>query len=426
MSRSSPPIRWAARRTTRKPSRRPSRRRRHPPTRIVTTPGPRRVDWPRPRGRTPTLRRPVPAASKDAQQAASVAAAAKPRDETLAEIESAAVAVEERSRQATTALAEASKQLAAAEEASSQLQKELKRTPPASIGDRALRKAVDEVTEAAAKAAAARRGGRESTNDVKALVDQAVDDFFDGDRVGRFDYALQAAGAKVVPSLTSEPYTPRGAIIPTKVWHALGLDAGVGRAADALSSSNEFGRCFAFRGSEGKLTVRLSRPVRPTHFSVEHLHAALCDPARNANCSSAPQQMEVVGRSGDGDVVEFGSFSYAASSDAPTVQTFAAASLGERFDAVTLRVKSNHGHPDYTCLYRVRVHGDGRCLCGASCPGGVAAVRPISHSIAFRSPVVRPRRPAVFPSAACALRLRLYSRGARLTNPRPRLRGPTA
>ena len=92
------------------------------------------------------------------------------------------------------------------------------------------------MTEAAAKAAAARRGGRESTNDVKALVDQAVDDFFDGDRVGRFDYALQAAGAKVVPSLTSEPYTPRGAIIPTKVWHALGLDAGVGRAADALSS----------------------------------------------------------------------------------------------------------------------------------------------------------------------------------------------
>ena len=298
------------------------------------------------------------ASQKDAQQAASVAAAAKPRDETLAEIESAAVAVEERSRQATTALEEASKQLRDAEEASSQLQKELKRTPPASIGDRALRKAVDEVTEAAAKAAAARRGGRESTNDVKALVDQAVDDFFDGDRVGRFDYALQAAGAKVVPSLTSEPYTPRGALVPTKIWHALGLDAGVGRAADALSSVNEFGRCFAFRGSEGKLTVRLSRPVRPTHFSVEHLHAALCDPARNANCSSAPQQMDVVGRSADGDLVEFGSFSYAASTDAPTVQTFAAASLGERVDAVTLRVRSNHGHPDYTCLYRFRVHGD--------------------------------------------------------------------
>ena len=46
-------------------------------------------------------------------------------------------------------------------------------------------------------------------------MDQAVDDFFDGDRVGRFDYALQAAGAKVVPSFTSEPYTPR-ALAATK------------------------------------------------------------------------------------------------------------------------------------------------------------------------------------------------------------------
>ena len=50
---------WEEQKTTRKPSRRPSRPRRRPQTRIVTTPGPRRVDWPRPRGRTPTRRRPV-------------------------------------------------------------------------------------------------------------------------------------------------------------------------------------------------------------------------------------------------------------------------------------------------------------------------------------------------------------------------------
>ena len=55
--------------------------------------------------------------------------------------------------------------------------------------------------------------------------------------------------------------------------------------------------------------------------------------------------MDVVGRGADGDVVEFGSFQYAAS-------------LGERVDAVTLRVKSTHGPRDYTCLYRFRVHGD--------------------------------------------------------------------
>jgi SUN domain-containing protein 1/2 len=30
----------------------------------------------------------------------------------------------------------------------------------------------------------------------------------------------------------------------------------------------------------------------------------------------------------------------------------------ENYQTVSLRVLSNHGHPDYTCLYRFRVHGD--------------------------------------------------------------------
>ena len=101
--------------------------------------------------------------------------------------------------------------------------------------------------------------------------------------------------------------------------------------------------------------MRLSRPVRPTHFSVEHLHAALCDPAERELLVGA-STMEVVGRA----VTARRSSSarlrrgVVGRADGAT----AAASLGERVDAVTLRVKSNHGHPDYTCLYRFRVHGD--------------------------------------------------------------------
>ena len=29
----------------------------------------------------------------------------------------------------------------------------------------------------------------------------------------------------------------------------------------------------------------------------------------------------------------------------------------QTFQMVELEVKSNHGHPEYTCLYRFRVHG---------------------------------------------------------------------
>ena len=30
----------------------------------------------------------------------------------------------------------------------------------------------------------------------------------------------------------------------------------------------------------------------------------------------------------------------------------------ERWRLVELSVHNNHGHPDYTCLYRLRVHGN--------------------------------------------------------------------
>ena len=44
---------------------------------------------------------------------------------------------------------------------------------------------------------------------------------------------------------------------------------------------------------------------------------------------------------------------------APTVQTFTALNDDKQpFDLVTLQVTSNYGHPDYTCVYRFRVHGD--------------------------------------------------------------------
>jgi SUN domain-containing protein 1/2 len=29
----------------------------------------------------------------------------------------------------------------------------------------------------------------------------------------------------------------------------------------------------------------------------------------------------------------------------------------KQFKLIELEIKSNHGHPEYTCLYRFRVHG---------------------------------------------------------------------
>ena len=49
------------------------------------------------------------------------------------------------------------------------------------------------------------------------------------------------------------------------------------------------------------------------------------------------------------------SFEFSASG--PPLQRFPAAVPDRPVSAVELRVSSNWGHPEYTCLYRFRVHG---------------------------------------------------------------------
>jgi SUN domain-containing protein 1/2 len=55
--------------------------------------------------------------------------------------------------------------------------------------------------------------------------------------------------------------------------------------------------------------------------------------------------------------------SYNNSLGAPAMQTFPVRDDSHRFSdepyqTLRLRIVSNHGHPDYTCLYRFRVHGN--------------------------------------------------------------------
>eukprot|EP00633_Aureoumbra_lagunensis_P007636 CAMPEP_0197317970 /NCGR_PEP_ID=MMETSP0891-20130614/49202_1 /TAXON_ID=44058 ORGANISM="Aureoumbra lagunensis, Strain CCMP1510" /NCGR_SAMPLE_ID=MMETSP0891 /ASSEMBLY_ACC=CAM_ASM_000534 /LENGTH=422 /DNA_ID=CAMNT_0042808197 /DNA_START=1135 /DNA_END=2403 /DNA_ORIENTATION=- len=204
----------------------------------------------------------------------------------------------------------------------------------------------------------------DSFAELSRLADEAVRTYLDGDRVGDFDYALGAAGAKIVKKLTSLPYTPPNRVVPTSIWHAMGRDAGVGRPEDAISQRVTFGSCFAFAGNHGSLTVRLSAKLHPFAVSLEHIHSALCNPVHNLNCSSAPRDFRILGRDDtDPETSEpflLGQFQYdALARDKPTVQTFPLDSIPDHpIDLISLEVLSNHGHPDYTCVYRFRVHGD--------------------------------------------------------------------
>ncbi|KAK7238374.1 cytoskeletal anchoring protein [Aureococcus anophagefferens] len=309
------------------------------------------------------------AATATATAKTAQAEAVAQRDETLAALELSLKAPAKSAEAASKArLAEAQAALAASTAQAREARDLLKAAPGAQLASQQLERAVAPSKGDAAPAAAAKDAARSSSGAgctaaaVERAVDTAVAVFFEADRVAKFDYALRATGASVVQGLTSEPYTPPGSVVPTKVWHALGRDAGVGRAEDAISQRVGFGSCFAFEGSRGSLTVQLSSRVVPTAFTLEHIHGALCNPLHNANCSSAPRTFTVLGRRAgapDATPVDLGSFEYDAADAAKTVQTFAALNDDRQaFDLATLQVTSNYGHPDYTCVYRFRVHGD--------------------------------------------------------------------
>ncbi|RKP33501.1 UNC-like C-terminal-domain-containing protein, partial [Dimargaris cristalligena] len=174
----------------------------------------------------------------------------------------------------------------------------------------------------------------------------------------RPDYALFAAGGRVIPLLTSPTYEPgtdaQGR--PISGWRsALAGLFGVGTSSLSngpsvvLDADTTLGSCWPFRGTVGQLGVRLSRPVIPAAFTVEHV-----SPKVAIDISSALQQFEVWAIFDHRDLRKTTTTTYA-------IESTVLASLKDRVSqvrAVQLRVLSNHGHNQYTCLYRFRVHSE--------------------------------------------------------------------
>ncbi|KAG1685264.1 hypothetical protein DVH05_009632 [Phytophthora capsici] len=131
-----------------------------------------------------------------------------------------------------------------------------------------------------------------------------------------------------------------------------------GRPETALSETMEMGSCWGIAGSSGRLSVKFAQQIIADAITIDHIPAQIA-----SDFSSAPKEFRVLGISGHPlrETVEFttfGNFSYA-SNGAPS-QTFKFTSpLSQRspIDGITLEVLSNHGNPEYTCLYRFRVHG---------------------------------------------------------------------
>ncbi|NXH36805.1 SUN2 protein, partial [Myiagra hebetior] len=121
------------------------------------------------------------------------------------------------------------------------------------------------------------------------------------------------------------------------------------------------GNCWAFKGHQGQVVIRLPTRVHLTAITVLHITK---EASPSGTIFSAPKDIAVfvslLGISVDADRDEetlLGMFTYNTEKD--PIQTFPLKNmlLPRAFSHVKLLVKSNWGNPWYTCIYRVQVHG---------------------------------------------------------------------
>ncbi|XP_074057726.1 SUN domain-containing protein 1 isoform X2 [Macrotis lagotis] len=185
----------------------------------------------------------------------------------------------------------------------------------------------------------------------RIIVNNALK-LYSQDKMGMVDFALESGGGSILSTRCSETYETKTALISI-----FGIPLWYHSQSPRIVIQPDIypGNCWAFKGSQGYLVVRLSMMIYPTAFTIEHIPKTL---SPTGNISSAPKEFSVYGL--DNEYQEegmlLGEFVYDQGGE--SLQIFQAMSPEKAFQIVELRIFSNWGRPEYTCLYRFRVHGE--------------------------------------------------------------------
>ncbi|XP_065204769.1 uncharacterized protein LOC135834734 isoform X2 [Planococcus citri] len=186
-------------------------------------------------------------------------------------------------------------------------------------------------------------------NYVTEAIRKALE-IYDADKTGKPDFALESQGGIILSTRCTETKTANAqfSIFGIPLWHATRSPRTV------IQPGVHPGECWAFPGSTGYLVIQLSERIIITGFTIEHIPRSL---SANGVIDSAPKDFSVWALQWESDPepkflgqFRFDDFGY-------SVQYFEAVRLAEPYQIVELKILSNHGKMDYTCLYRFRVHG---------------------------------------------------------------------
>ncbi|XP_073492944.1 SUN domain-containing protein 1 isoform X5 [Aquarana catesbeiana] len=187
--------------------------------------------------------------------------------------------------------------------------------------------------------------------DARVLVNNALK-LYSQDRTGMVDFALESGGGSILGTRCSETYGTKTALLSLfgiPLWY-------LSQSPRVVIQPDMYpGNCWAFKGAQGYLVVRLSMAIFPTAFSIEHIPKSL---SPTGNITSAPKDFAVYGL--EDEYQEDGTLLVQSIYDeeGEPLQTFYVMVENEKpFQIVELRILSNWGNADYTCLYRFRAHG---------------------------------------------------------------------
>nr|DBA19485.1 TPA: hypothetical protein GDO54_015318 [Pyxicephalus adspersus] len=187
--------------------------------------------------------------------------------------------------------------------------------------------------------------------DALVLVNNALR-LYSQDRTGMVDFALESGGGSILGTRCSETYGTKTALLSLfgiPLWY-------LSQSPRVVIQPDMYpGNCWAFKGAQGYLVVRLSMAIYPTAFSLEHIPKSL---SPTGNITSAPKDFAIYGLEDeyqeDGTLLIHSLYN----EDGEPLQMFHVTEENEKpFQIVELRIFSNWGHADYTCLYRFRAHG---------------------------------------------------------------------
>lgn len=187
---------------------------------------------------------------------------------------------------------------------------------------------------------------RESEEATKKALDEIR--LYKADKTGRVDYAYRG---RVTPTRGTETYISEGvSFFGMSICSQNYLE---GRIVEASVMP---GDCWPVSGQQGSALIELIDEINVTDVSLEHAPKQLLP----NGTASAPKEFSLLGlpkgETENGTPHFFGRFAY--STGLPEVQTFAVQIPSTKpFKKVEVQIHSNHGHPEFTCIYRVRIHG---------------------------------------------------------------------